>query len=99
MSDSKINRIAVLGLGGVGELAARLLTDSGFTVTGVDVSEPDATLPFKVATASATEPAALEPSPAQVSPLEELPKLLFGDLWDYAPAPESAEPYPIEGPD
>jgi len=61
MSDSKINRIAVLGLGGVGELAARLLTDSGFTVTGVDVSEPDATLPFKVATASATEPAALEP--------------------------------------
>jgi len=33
-----IKRIAVLGLGKVGTLAAQLLHDSGFEVTGIDLS-------------------------------------------------------------
>jgi saccharopine dehydrogenase (NAD+, L-lysine-forming) len=55
----KIQKIAVLGIGGVGELAARLLTETGFEVTGVDVSLPEGDLPFRVATASADDRKAL----------------------------------------
>lgn len=52
MSDDKISSIAVLGLGTVGELAATILHDSGFSVTGVDVRLPAQELPFKLAAAS-----------------------------------------------
>ncbi|MCB1686327.1 MAG: saccharopine dehydrogenase NADP-binding domain-containing protein, partial [Pseudomonadales bacterium] len=53
MSADRIRKIAVVGLGGVGELAARLLHDTGFAVTGVDVRAPEAEVPFPVVTASA----------------------------------------------
>ena len=43
-----MKKIAVLGLGKVGFLAAHLLDDSGFSVTGVDVKEPRLPLPFPV---------------------------------------------------
>ncbi len=43
-----LKRIAVLGLGKVGTLAARLLHDSGFTVTGFDSRAPVDTVPFDV---------------------------------------------------
>lgn len=39
-------KIAVFGLGKVGALAAQLLQDSGFDVTGIDVHEPRSSLPF-----------------------------------------------------
>jgi saccharopine dehydrogenase (NAD+, L-lysine-forming) len=58
-TEGRIKRIAVLGLGGVGELAARLLTDSGFEVTGIDVAVPEQDLPFAVVTASADSPDSL----------------------------------------
>lgn len=58
-NDAKIKRIAVLGIGGVGELAARLLTKSGFEVTGIDVASREGDLPFKVAIASADDSDAL----------------------------------------
>ncbi len=56
MSDEKISKIAVLGLGGVGELAATLLQDTGFTVTGVDLQPPERSLSFAVTSASALVP-------------------------------------------
>lgn len=40
--------IAVLGLGKVGRLAARLLHESGFKVTGYDIHAPREALPFAV---------------------------------------------------
>ena len=40
-------KIAVLGLGKVGKLAATLLHESGFKVTGIDVVPPRETLPFE----------------------------------------------------
>lgn len=42
-------RIAVLGLGKVGHLAAELLNESGFTVTGIDAREIRAVFPTRVA--------------------------------------------------
>ncbi len=42
------NKIAVLGLGKVGTLAARLLHESGFEVTGHDLIQPREDLPFLV---------------------------------------------------
>ena len=48
---SKIRSICVLGLGGVGSLAARLLARSGFSVTGADQS-PAAQDPFTTVTAA-----------------------------------------------
>ena len=60
MPERKIERIAVLGLGGVGKLAALLLDDTGFEVTGVDVRPPEITLPFKFLEASATSARELE---------------------------------------
>ena len=41
-------RIAVLGLGKVGTMAAKLLHEGGFDVTGFDVQAPRETLPFPV---------------------------------------------------
>jgi len=58
-NDGKIRRVAVLGVGGVGELAGRLLTASGFEVTGVDVNVPADDLPFRVAAVSADDQDAL----------------------------------------
>ena len=58
-SEQNMEKIAVLGIGGVGELAARLLLASGFRVTGVDVAEPEQRLPFPVQTASAADPDSL----------------------------------------
>jgi len=60
------NTIAVLGLGKVGKLAAKLLHDSGFAVTGYDVHSPRETLPFMVKTTDLTAPEALEQEFAQV---------------------------------
>lgn len=48
------NTISVLGLGKVGRLAASLLHQSGFDVTGYDIHKPAAPLPFAVKTADVT---------------------------------------------
>ncbi len=45
-----MNKIAVLGLGKVGKLAALMLHESGFAVTGFDVRELRTSLPFPVRT-------------------------------------------------
>jgi saccharopine dehydrogenase-like NADP-dependent oxidoreductase len=46
-----MKKIAVLGLGKVGALAAHLLHDSGFEVTGYDLTAPHREVPFAVKTA------------------------------------------------
>ncbi|MDQ7070037.1 MAG: saccharopine dehydrogenase C-terminal domain-containing protein [Rhodobacterales bacterium] len=51
--------IAVLGLGKIGTLAAKLLHDSGFEVTGYDIAAPIEALPFPVNTTDTTSPANL----------------------------------------
>ena len=57
----KINRIAVLGLGRVGILAATLLHETGFDVVGFDLRKVRRKLPFKVEQKSAaTKTAALK---------------------------------------
>ena len=48
-------RIAVLGLGKVGHLAAELLHQSGFVVTGIDSRAVAAPFPTKVADLGKTE--------------------------------------------
>jgi len=48
--------IAVLGLGKVGTLAAELLNESGFKVTGYDVHTPGEKLPFTVKDTDLTAP-------------------------------------------
>jgi saccharopine dehydrogenase (NAD+, L-lysine-forming) len=50
----KIKRVAVLGLGRVGTLAATLLHETGFEVTGFDVRSPHDKVPFRVARKSAS---------------------------------------------
>lgn len=50
------DRIAVLGLGKVGRLAATLLQESGFAVTGVDARLPAETLPFTCETGDVSDP-------------------------------------------
>ncbi|MEL6523735.1 MAG: L-lysine dehydrogenase, partial [Pseudomonadota bacterium] len=47
--NTKLEKIAVLGLGKVGLLAAELLHRSGFEVTGIDKVTPRDTVPFPVA--------------------------------------------------
>ena len=42
------SKVAVLGLGKVGHLAAELLIESGFEVTGIDARETNSTFPTKV---------------------------------------------------
>ena len=49
------NKIAVLGLGKVGTLAAKLLHESGFAVTGFDQHPPREALPFAVKDADITD--------------------------------------------
>ncbi|HHS82035.1 MAG TPA: L-lysine dehydrogenase, partial [Devosia sp.] len=51
----KFSKIAVLGLGKVGKLAARLLHDSGFEVTGYDTRTPREELPFDIARADLSD--------------------------------------------
>lgn len=41
-----MKKVIVLGLGKVGKLAAELLHESGFEVTGVDIAEPREAIPF-----------------------------------------------------
>ncbi|MBE9476664.1 MAG: saccharopine dehydrogenase NADP-binding domain-containing protein [Proteobacteria bacterium] len=53
------NNIAVLGLGKVGTLAAKLLFEAGFNVTGYDMNAPRTTLPFTVENIDLTSPEAL----------------------------------------
>jgi saccharopine dehydrogenase-like NADP-dependent oxidoreductase len=60
MAENRIRRIAVLGIGGVGELAATLLHDSGFEVTGVDLRAPRNKPAFKCVAASVTDTAQLQ---------------------------------------
>ncbi|VAW05425.1 FIG00985795: hypothetical protein [hydrothermal vent metagenome] len=48
------SKIAVFGLGKVGTLAAKLLHEAGFTVTGYDQQTPREALPFAVSTADIT---------------------------------------------
>src|SRR4051812_30542636 len=50
------DRIAVLGLGKVGRLAATLLHESGFAVTGVDARLPAETQPFACETGDVSDP-------------------------------------------
>jgi saccharopine dehydrogenase (NAD+, L-lysine-forming) len=80
-ANGQIQNIAVLGIGGVGELAGRLLTGSGFQVTGVDMKPPEQSLPFEVVTASATDMEALRPVlTGQDAILSCLPYALNGPL-------------------
>jgi saccharopine dehydrogenase-like NADP-dependent oxidoreductase len=59
-------KIAVLGLGKVGKLAAKLLHESGFAVTGYDAHTPREKLPFAVKNTDLASPAALAGEFAQV---------------------------------
>lgn len=54
------NKIAVLGLGKVGRLAAKLLHAAGFEVTGFDARVPRENLPFAVKETDLAAPDALE---------------------------------------
>lgn len=54
-----MDKIAVLGLGKVGTLAAELLHAAGFTVTGVDLSPPKDALPFDTQSIDLTDSAAV----------------------------------------
>ncbi len=60
------NKIAVLGLGKVGTLAAKLLHQSGFCVTGFDHNTPRETLPFTVKNADIAAPGVLAEEFAKV---------------------------------
>ncbi len=51
--------IAVLGLGKIGTLAAKMLHTSGFDVTGIDIAAPRETLPFTVKSVDVTSTEAL----------------------------------------
>ena len=66
-----IEKIAVLGLGKVGSLTARMLTEAGFQVTGVDTRTLRRTPPFDVVRADVTDaaglPALLKPYDAVIS--------------------------------
>jgi len=59
-------KITVLGLGKVGKLAAKLLHDSGFGVTGYDVRTPREKLPFAVKNTDLNSPETLVNEFAQV---------------------------------
>ncbi len=62
-----IEKIAVLGLGKVGSLTARMLTEAGFQVKGVDTRKLRRTPPFAVVSADLTDAAAL---PALLRPYD-----------------------------
>ncbi|WP_299351034.1 saccharopine dehydrogenase C-terminal domain-containing protein [uncultured Shimia sp.] len=54
-----MKKIAILGLGKVGALAARLLHESGFDVTGHDLHAPREEMPFPVLSTDVTDQSAL----------------------------------------
>jgi saccharopine dehydrogenase-like NADP-dependent oxidoreductase len=54
-----INKIAVLGLGNVGTLAAQLLNEAGFEVHAHDLKKPASDLPFKIHMTDVSDPAAI----------------------------------------
>ena len=56
---TKLNSVAVLGLGKVGSLVGTLLTRSGFTVLGIDANPP-AGLPFEARAHDISSPATLK---------------------------------------
>jgi saccharopine dehydrogenase (NAD+, L-lysine-forming) len=56
----RFRKIAVLGLGNVGTLAATLLHDADFDVTGFDNIKPKHTLPFKTASLDISSSVALK---------------------------------------
>jgi len=56
----KIKRVAVLGLGKVGTLAAVLLHETGLDVTGFDVHAPQDELSFRVEQESAATESEVE---------------------------------------
>ena len=66
-----IVKIAVLGLGKVGALTARMLTNAGFQVVGIDTRELRRTPPFEVRSADLADaaglPALLQPYDAVIS--------------------------------
>lgn len=76
-----IQKIAVLGLGKVGSLTARMLTNAGFQVTGIDTRELRRTPPFEVRSADLGDvaglPALLRPYDAVISCL---PYILNKDI-------------------
>ncbi|WP_028745295.1 saccharopine dehydrogenase family protein [Rhizobium mesoamericanum] len=55
----RFDRIAVLGLGKVGQLAAMLLHEGGFDVLGVDVQAPTEGLPFNCRREDISDPAVI----------------------------------------
>lgn len=55
-----LNSIAVLGLGKVGLLAAKLLHENGIAVTGFDVRPPKQALPFPVTVVDLEKPADID---------------------------------------
>lgn len=60
------NNIAVLGLGKVGALAAKLLHEGGFNVTGFDIHSPRENLSFPAKNTDVTSPQALASEFAKV---------------------------------
>jgi len=54
------NKVAVLGLGKIGHLAAELLTEAGFTVTGIDVRSFEEEKPFGTKIVDVSNPVELE---------------------------------------
>ncbi|HET7412252.1 MAG TPA: saccharopine dehydrogenase C-terminal domain-containing protein [Pararhizobium sp.] len=54
------NKLAVLGLGKVGTLAATLLAESGFDITGIDARRPAVELPFAFEEIDLSDAAALD---------------------------------------
>lgn len=62
---NKIDRIAVLGLGKIGGLAATLLHEGGFTVAGFDSADHGHALPFAPAMLDVANAAALETALSQ----------------------------------
>lgn len=59
LSDVAFSRVAVLGLGKVGHLAATFLHQAGFEVCGVDQRRPARETPFTTITADVTDPVAI----------------------------------------
>ena len=68
-----LKTVAVLGLGRVGTLVARLLEQSGFEVTGFDMREPVDPLPFVVNTVDLAADAGIQPAVANDALVSCLP--------------------------
>ena len=75
-----LNTVAVLGLGRVGTLAARLLAQSGFEVTGFDMREPVDPVPFAVLTLDLAEDTSIQDAAAHDALVSCLPHHLNARL-------------------